>query len=234
MVVMVTPPVPGTERMAAKTIDILYKSGARVIDIKKDLLKSTHADRDDLKMLYSMLNPKYIIPIIGEYRHQYTQKNVALEAGYDENRIIILENGETANFTNAEFVRGKDKVQSGDVLVDGSIVGDINEFVLKDREMLAQEGLVIISITVDARKRKILAGPEIVCKGLIVSESLESVIEKLKTIITEEVANGFAKKYIDWNKFKNDLREAASNMLYRTTKKNPIIMPTIIDVEEDK
>jgi ribonuclease J len=234
MVVMVTPPVPGTERMAAKTIDILYKSGAHVSDIKKDLLKSTHADRDDLKMLYSMLSPKYIIPIIGEYRHQYMQKNVALEAGFDENRIIILENGETANFTNGEYVKGKDKVQSGDVLVDGSIVGDINEFVLKDREMLAQEGLVIISITVDARKRKILAGPEIVCKGLIISESLELVIEKLKALVTDEVINGFTKKYIDWNKFKNDIREAASTTLYRMTKKNPIIMPTIIDIEEDK
>lgn len=230
MVVMVTPPVPGTEKMASRTIDILYKSGAKVNEIKKDILRSSHADRDDLKMLYNMLNPKYIIPIIGEYRHQYTQKHIALEAGYDESKIIILENGEIAGFENGKYVKGK-KVSAGDVLVDGSMIGDINEFVLKDREFLAQEGLVLISVIVDTSKRKIVAGPEVVSKGLIVSQSLEQIITKVKDIINDEVKIGLSKKNIDLDFIKNGIRDSVSHMLYRTTKKKPIIMPTIINIQ---
>lgn len=232
MVVMVTPPVPGTEKMASKTIDILYKTGAKVTEIKRDLLKSSHADRDDLKMLYNMLNPKYILPIIGEYRHQYSQKHIALEAGFDENRVIILENGDIASFEDGQFVKAN-KVSTGDVLIDGSMVGDINEFVLKDRELLAQEGLVLISIIVDSNKRAILSGPEVVCKGLIVSQSLEQIITKLKDLITDEVVMGFNKKSFDWAIIKNNIRDSVSNMLYRSTKKNPIIMPTIIDIDNN-
>ncbi len=231
-VVMVTPPVPGTERMAARTIDVLYKSGAKVTEIKKDSLKSSHAGHDDLKMLYNMLNPKYIIPVIGEYRHQYMQRNVAIEAGYDESKIIILENGEIASFENGQLEQTRTKVSHGDVLVDGSMIGDINEYVLKDRELLAQEGLVLISAIIDARKKKILSGPEVVCKGLIVSESLDELTDKLKDIATKEIENGFTKRYIDWNKLKNDIRDSASNLLFKTTKKNPIIMPALIDIEE--
>jgi ribonuclease J len=232
MVVMVTPPVPGTERMASKTIDILYKTGAKVTEIKRDLLKSSHADRDDLKMLYNMLSPKYILPIIGEYRHQYSQKHIAIEAGFDENRIIILENGDIASFEDGQYAKGG-KVSTGDVLIDGSIVGDINEFVLKDRELLAQEGLVLISVIVDAKKRTILSGPEIVCKGLIVSQSLEQIMTKLKDLVTDEIIIGFDKKNLDLNMIKNNIRDSASNMLYRSTKKNPIIMPTIIDINNN-
>ena len=144
----------------------------------------------------------------------------------------ILENGEIATFENGQLEPTRTKVGHGDVLVDGSMIGDINEYVLKDRELLAQEGLVLISVLIDVRQKKIISGPEVVCKGLIVSESLEEVIEKLKDLVTKEIENGFSKRYIDWNKLKNDIRDSASNLLFKTTKKNPIIMPAIIDIEE--
>ncbi|MFA5542878.1 MAG: ribonuclease J [Bacilli bacterium] len=233
-VVTVTPPVPGTERMAARTIDILYKAGAEVIEIKKDLLKSSHASREDLKMLYNMLKPKYIIPVIGEYRHQFTQKQVALESGYSEGKIIILENGEIAEFNDKEYSKSSNRISHGDVLVDGSIVGDINEYVLKDRELLAQEGLVIITIAIDARNKKILSGPEIITKGLVLSEEFTEMLEDFKIDATEVVYNDFKKKYIDWSKLKNDVRDVVSKALYRRMKKRPIIMTNIIDVVENK
>ncbi len=233
IVVTVAPPVPGTERMAAKTIDILYKAGAKVQEIKKDYLKSSHASREDIKMLYNMLNPKYIIPVIGEYRHQYTQRLVALEAGYDDGKIIVLENGQIAEFNDGKYSKGN-QISHGDVLVDGSIVGDINEYVLKDRELLAQEGLVVISVIVDVRQKKILSGPEIVTKGLIVSETIEEIMSEVKDTVTIEIDKTFKKKYVDWNKLKTDVRDATSKLLYRHTKKNPIIMSNIIDIEENK
>lgn len=233
-IVTVTPPVPGTERMAAKTIDILYKAGAEVTEIKKDLLKSSHASREDLKMLYNMLKPKYIIPIIGEYRHQFSQKQVALESGYSEGKIIILENGEIALFNDKEYAKSSERISHGDVLVDGSIVGDINEFVLKDRELLAQEGLVIITVAIDARQKRILSGPEIITKGLVLSDDFNEMIEDFKLDVNEVINNDFKKKYIDWSKLKNDVRDVVSKDLFKKTKKRPIIMTNIIDIAENK
>ena len=232
-VVTVTPPVPGTERMAAKTIDILYKSKTQVTQINKDMLRSSHADREDLKMLYSMLRPKYIIPIIGEFRHQYMQKQVAVDAGYDLSQIIVLENGEVATFIDGLHQLEHDIVPSGDVLIDGSIVGDINEIVLKDRELLSQEGLVLITIVVDTKTRAIITEPEVVCKGLMVSESLETIIEQIKKVTIDVCMDYLHRHQSDWNKLKNDIRDLVGKHLYRNTKKNPIIMPTIINISKN-
>ena len=231
-VVIVTPPVPGTERMAAKTIDILYKSDAKVTEIKKEMLKSTHADHDELKLLYHILNPHYIIPIIGEYRHLYMHKNVALEAGYQESQIILLENGEVACFENGQYKPCKDKVQVGDVLIDGSIVGDINEIVLKDREMMSEEGIVVISIMLDPERKKLLSLPSVVSKGLIVSESLEIVIDKLETITQDVVEVYLQKRYYDAGLLKRELQDRIGKELYRLTKKKPIIMSAIVEVAQ--
>lgn len=230
-VVIVTPPVPGTERMAAKTIDILYQSDARVTEIKKEMLKSTHADHDELKMMYSILHPRYIIPIIGEYRHQYMHKNVAMEAGYNEHQIILIENGEAITFKNGQLQSARERIQVGDVLIDGSIVGDINEIVLKDREMMSEEGIVVISVLVDLKRKKLASAPSIVSKGLIISESLEIVIDKLEVITQDIVEVALQKRSVDISALKKELQEQIGKELYRLTKKNPIIMSAIVEVE---
>lgn len=229
-VVMVTPPVPGTERMAGRTIDILYQNGASVTEIRKEMLRSTHADREDLKMLYSILRPKYIIPIIGEYRHQYMHKIVATEAGYSESNIIVLENGEVASFVNGEYNPKNARITSGDVLIDGSMIGDINEFVLKDREMLARDGLVVISVSIDSNTRNIITNPEVVCKGLMVSESLDWLIDKARTKTMDVLHTHLVRKHIDLSKIENDIRDAVSRDLHFHIKKTPIIMTSVIDI----
>ena len=231
-VFMITPPVPGTERMAARTMDILLKAKANVINIKKNMLKSSHADSEDLKMLYSMLNPKYIIPIIGEYRHQYQQKNIILDYGYNEEKVIILDNGEVCEFENGIYQGIKERVSVGDVLVDGSIVGDINEVVLKDRELLSQEGLVLVSITIDSSKREILAGPEIVCKGFAMAETLDVFLEELKDLIAETIYSYMYKRYIDWNEAKMRLRDKVIQSINKKTKKNPVAVVAIVDISK--
>jgi len=230
IVVLVTPPQPGTERIATRTIDTLLKNNATVINMKKSQLKSSHADSEDLKMLYSMLNPKYIIPIIGEYRHQYQQKNIILDYGYPEEKIIILDNGEVCEFDNGIYQGIKDKVPVGDVLVDGSIVGDINEVVLKDRELLSQDGLLLTALTIDTAKRTILSGPEIVCKGFMIQDTLDLFIEELKDMIAETVYSYMYKRYIDWNDAKQRLRDKITQTINKKTKKNPIVIVTIVDI----
>jgi ribonuclease J len=224
-VVIVTPPVPGTEKMAARTIDVLYKSTPNVIEIKKDMLKSTHADNQELQMLYNMLNPKYIIPIIGEYRHQYSQKQVALDAGYDESRIILLENGEVVVFESGQLLSEKQRVAAGDVLVDGSIIGDINEIVLKDRELLSQEGAVLISTIVDSSDQTLLGEVDVVTKGLILGED---VLLTIKTLVSNLIASYWRKW--DQELLKNHIQQDVAKELKRVTKKFPIVASVIIDV----
>lgn len=230
-VVIIAPPVIGTERMEARTMDVLYKQGAKVYMLKKGILRSYHADSEDLKMLYDILSPKYIIPIIGEYRHQFKQKEVAVEAGFDEKNVIILDNGQIASFENGELVSTEAKVQVGDVLVDGSIIGDINEVVLKDREMLSGDGVLIAAIHVDARTREILTEPKFVCKGFVSKAPFEEISKELEEDTYYVIDNYFRKRYIDWNELKSDLRDVYNKTIYSLTKKNPIIIPNVIDVD---
>lgn len=230
-IILMTPAVPGTERMAARTIDILNRHNAKVTIIKKDILVSSHADSEDLKLLYSILNPKYIIPIVGEYRHQYMQKKVAMNLGYADSNVLLLDNGQMITFKDGKLLPEITKVQSGDVLVDGSLIGDINEVVLKDREMLAAEGVVLLVVNVDARIKKIVSGPNLVTRGFAYGDFEQELTESIYTISVEIIENHLQKKYIDWNELKNDLRDAINKEIYRITKKNPIIIPTVIDTQ---
>ena len=230
LILLATPPVPGTERIATKTIDLLLRNKANVIKINKKLMKSSHADNEDLKILYSMLNPKYIIPIVGEYRHQFQQKNLLIDYGFPEQNIIILDNGEVGLFENGIYQGINSKVQVGDVLVDGSIIGDINEVVLKDRELFSKDGLVCVAITIDSNKREVLAGPEIVCHGFAILDTLEVFIEELKDVVAETLYSYMYKRYIDWNDAKVRLRDKVTQIINKKTKKNPIVITTIIDI----
>ena len=233
-VIIISQPMPGTEILAQKVIGLLHRANAKVNIIPKSLLQSSHADSEDLKLLYNMLKPKYIVPVVGEYRHQVMQKNIALDAGYPSERILLLDNGDLITFENKQLQPGKQQIKSGDVLVDGSFVGDINEVVLKDREMLSHDGLILVVITVDARLKKVIAGPKVVLKGFMAGDTAKEVIESIEEITVDIVEDYFKKKYIDWNDLKNDLRDAINKSVFKMTNKSPIIMPSLIDVESER
>ena len=231
-VVIICPPVTGTEKIATRSLDTLHRIGAKVTNISKGILRSSHADSEDLKMLYQMLNPKYIIPVIGEYRHQYMQKNIALEFGYNNENIVVLENGEQITFEDGVLSTTKTRVTVGDVLIDGSIVGDINEVVLKDREMLSQDGTVLVVANVDARTKKILVGPKVVMRGFVCCDSAQEVTKEITELMEKIITSHLNKKYVDWTVLKADLKERIGKAIYSSTKKNPIVIPIVIDVEE--
>ena len=233
-IVIISQPTIGTEIMAAKAIGLLHRLNAKVTIIPKDMLLSSHADSEDLRMLYDMLKPKYIVPIAGEYRHQFMQRNIALDSGYADNHIVMLDNGDVITFENGNLVKATDKIPTGDVLVDGSIVGDINEVVLKDRELLAGEGLILVVTSVDARLKKIVAGPKVVLKGFFAGATALDTVNSLTDLSQEVIEKYFSKRYVDWNDLKNLLKEAINKEIYRQTKKSPIIMPVLIDVETKK
>lgn len=233
-IVIISQPMPGTEILAQKVIGLLHRKNASVNIIPKSLLQSSHADSEDLKLLYNMLKPKYIIPVVGEYRHQVMQKDIAISAGYPEEKIILLDNGDMISFKDGQRVPGKQQIKAGDVLVDGSFIGDINEVVLRDREMLSHDGLILVVATIDVRIKKIIAGPKVVLKGFMSGETAHEVIASIEEITIDNIEKHFSKKYIDWNDLKNDIRDSISKTVYKTTKKSPIIMPSLIDVESER
>lgn len=232
--VIISQPTTGTEKIATKALSVLHRLGAKITIISKDQLQSSHADSEDLKMMYEMLMPKYIVPVCGEYRHQFMQKNVALESGYTEDKVLVIDNGDMITFKDGTFGGNKSKISVGDVLVDGSIVGDINEIVLKDREMLGNDGIVIVVINIDSLTKQIVSGPKVVLKGFFLGETAIDVTKALTELSENLIHKFFSRKQFDWSELKNNLRDSISKQIYSLTKKNPIIMPVIIDVEAKK
>lgn len=233
-VVIISPPVFGTERIAANCIDLINQVGCKITNIQKSSLKSSHADSEDLKMLYQMLNPKYIVPIVGEYRHQYMQKNTALELGYDEKRIIMVDNGEQITFENGELLDLKEKIAVGDVLVDGSIIGDINEVVLHDREMLSQDGAVIVSAITDIYKREILSEPIVEMKGFIMNNPSSDLTKEIIKLASKELTKFINSRNSDLTTLRNNLKEIITKYITKSTGKTPVVIAAIVDINEEE
>jgi ribonuclease J len=170
------------------------------------------------------------MPVKGEYRHLYEQKKIAQEAGFDNEHIVMMENGQVLLFEEG-VLKEHSTVQVGDVLVDGSIIGDINEVVMKDREVLAQEGAILVISNICARTRQILTGPEIVTKGFVCPSDAEGLQEEIVKTFERISGTFMQKRYIEWNDFKNTLSDEISRMVFKTVHKRPIIIPVLIDTQ---
>lgn len=230
-IILMTSPVPGTEKMAARTLDILYRSDAKVKVIEPRLLTVSHATGEEIKIMLNMLKPKYIVPTIGEYRHQYGVKRLALELGYEEESIMLLDNGDTLNFDKTGTYIGKNDINVGEILIDGTAIGDVNDFVIKDREMLAADGALLVVAHVSPKTKRILGPVEIVTKGFVYVQESEDLLNKVKELFVEVSKTHLESKYINWNEYKRDVRNEISRFIYQETRRNPITIPVIISTE---
>ncbi len=228
-VFVMTIPHAGVETMAASTIDLLYRSGADVRTINRKLLRGAHASVHDTKLMYNLIQPKFIIPVLGEYRHQYAQMDAAKSFGYSDDSIIMLDNGDVVTFKNGQKQKKITSVPADEVLVDGSLIGDINEVVLKDRENLAKDGVFMIIGNIDARKKKIVTQPEIVCQGFMLEKENPQLFEELRKIFLTTTKESFATKFIDWQELKYNLRDRLSKYISKETKRRTIVIPVLID-----
>lgn len=235
IVLILTPSQPTTEAIATRTIDALNKTVGTVVKVPKNVMRSNHADGEDLKMIYQIINPEYICPIIGEYRHQYAQSNIAKEAGYNKENIIVLDNGEVITFIDGELQQARERVKTGDVLIDGSIVGDINEVILKDRETLASYGAIILTCDIDSNYHRIVSFPKVVSKGFMneKDEDYQELANRLIDNATIIIKDFLKKEVIDWNDLKQTIRDMIDSILKEYTKSTPIIIPVIIDINGD-
>lgn len=227
---LLTAPVPGTEKMAARTLDILYRSDANVKIIDKRLLTQSHATGEEVKMMINLLKPAYIVPTIGEYRMQYRVKKLALELGYHESQIFLLDNGDVLNFSEEPYV-GKQDISTGEILIDGSVVGDVNDFVVRDRELLSEDGALLIVAHVSAKKKQIISDIQIVSKGFVFQKPTGDLLEELKEQFIKTSQKHLSSKYINWTEYKKDVRNDISKYIYQATRRNPITIPVIISTD---
>lgn len=230
VVVLSSSAIPGNEKLVGKIINALVKNGVKVVnDSIEDVHVSGHACREEIKLLIALLKPKYFMPIHGEYRHLYANKEIAEFMGIPSNHIFISEIGKVLEVgrKSAEF---SESVPSGNVLVDGSGVGEIGSVVLRDRKHLSEDGLVIIVASVDMREGLLISGPDIVSRGFVYVKESQDLVEKTRKIAEGAVDRALNKNVRDFAELKKLMRDDVAKFIYKETKRKPMVLPIIMDV----
>ena len=229
VVILSSSAIPGNEKLVGRIINALVRNGVRVVhDSSEDLHVSGHACREEIKLLMALLKPKYLMPIHGEYRHLYANKDIGEFMGIPSENIFIAELGKVLEIDkkSAKFVG---EIPAGKVLVDGSGVGDIGSVVLRDRKHLAEDGLVVVVATVDDYG-EIVSGPDIVSRGFVYVKESEELMARVKEIAAQSIERAMTKKVRDWAAIKGVIRDDVAKFIFKETKRKPMILPVIMDV----
>ena len=227
-VVFSSTPIPGNEKSVARVINELGMKGAKVIF--QDTHVSGHACQEEIKLVYSLLKPKYAIPVHGEYRHLIAQKEVAMSLGYDKEEVIIAKSGDVIELSD-EKAAIVGKVHTGAILVDGLGVGDVGNIVLRDRQNLAENGIIIVVLTLEKYTGQLVAGPDIVTRGFVYVREAEELLDEARAIVTDSVLRCLDKNITDWSKIKNIIKDDLSEYLWKKMKRNPVILPIIMEAQ---
>lgn len=221
-------PIPGNEKAVSKVINELQQKGATVIF--KDAHVSGHACQEELKLIYSLLKPKYAIPIHGEYRHRKANAGIAEALGIPKENIFMIQSGDVLAIDQNE-AKLVDKVQTGSILVDGLGVGDVGNIVLRDRQHLAEDGIMIVVLTLERGTNQVLAGPDIVSRGFVYVRESEDLMEEAKQVLCDAIEHCLMhNRYADWNRIKMVIRDTMNDFIWKKTKRRPMILPIIMDV----
>ena len=229
-VIFASPIEDGMERTATKILDGLARVGANVVELSKKKYLSHHASSEDLMLMIDLMQPKYYMPVIGEYRQQVANFNVAKEVGMDEDHILLRLNGEVAYFENGKLIDNGMKVPVDDILIDGLAAGDVGELVLKDRELLSDSGIVIITATISKETKEILAGPEVLTRGFIFVRDNINLIKDAEKIASDVICENTKTNYVDFAKVKLGIRDKVGKYFYEQTECKPMILIVIGEV----
>lgn len=223
-------PIPGNEKAVSNVINELYKLGTNVIyESLADIHVSGHACQEELKIIMSLANPKFFIPVHGEYRHLFRHALLAQEMDIPKKNIFISEIGNVIELSeNKCKITGN--VPAGKVLVDGLGVGDVGNIVLRDRKQLAEGGLIVVVVTLDSHSHEIISGPDIVSRGFVYMRESEGLIEEIKMCAKNAVLKSYSKKGCDWNTAKSKIKNDLGDFLYSKTKRKPMILPVINEI----
>ena len=220
-------PIPGNEKAVSKVINELSMKGAKVIF--QDVHVSGHACQEEIKLIYSLVKPKYAIPIHGEYRHLTAQKHIVEDLGIPKENIFILSSGNVLEL-DGQDAKVTGSVHTGAIFVDGLGVGDVGNIVLRDRQHLSEDGIMIVVMTLERHSNVVLAGPDIVSRGFVYVRESEDLMEEAQAIVDQAVADCLERHVSDWGKIKNIIRDSLSDFLWKRIKRNPMILPIIMEV----
>ncbi len=223
-------PIPGNEKMVGNVVNELLKHGCEVVYEKMyDVHVSGHACQEELKLLLSLIKPRYFIPVHGEQKHLKKHAGLAYAVGIPEENVLICDLGDSVDVSQ-KGIKKTGRVQAGRVLVDGYGVGDVGSVVLRDRKHLGEDGLIIVAATIDTSEGEIISGPDVVSRGFVYVRDAEPLIDEIREVAGEVLENCMSKRVRDWNTIKNRLRDELSKYLYERTKRSPMILPIIMDI----
>ena len=220
-------PIPGNEKAVSKVINELSRKGADVIF--QDAHVSGHACQEEIKLIYSLVKPKCAVPIHGEYRHLKAQAGIAAELGIPKENIFILSSGDVLELNEEEPAVVSQKVRTGAILVDGLGVGDVGNIVLRDRQHLAEDGIMIVVLTLEKYSSRLLAGPDIVSRGFVYVRESEDLMDEARIVVEDAIDICLDKHITDWGKIKNIIKDSLGEFLWKRTKRNPMILPIIME-----
>ncbi len=230
LIIISATPIPGNEKLVSKVIDDLMKIGAEVVySSLADIHVSGHACQEEQKLMLSLVRPKYFIPVHGEYRQLVCHAETAKKMGIETENIFMLTNGRVLEL-NEDIGRLTGTVPFGRVLVDGLGVGDVGNIVLRDRQHLSQDGLIIIVLAMDTTTGEVTSGPDVISRGFVYVKESENLMDEVKRVVREEIAKCEKKNITDWTTIKTALKENLREYVYQKTKRNPMILPIIMDV----
>ena len=222
--------IPGNEKAVSRIINELYRKGAEVVYEKSEGLHvSGHACQEELKIIQALCKPKFFIPVHGEQRHLQIHGKLAVQMGVAPKRVCIAEIGNVIELSG-KTCKINGTVQAGKVFVDGTGVGDVGSVVLRDRKHLAQDGMIVVCVNISAQDGALITGPDIITRGFIYVKESEELIEELRNVAMEAIDRCGRKRVRDWTAIKTAIKNDLSGYLYKTTKRNPMILPVIMEV----
>ncbi len=231
MVILSSTPVPGNEKTVSNVVNKLFEKGAEVIysDIA-DIHVSGHACQEELKLIHSLIKPKFFMPVHGEYRHLIAHARLAESLGMNKDNIFVLENGDILNVNRRRAIKENGMVEADAILVDGLGVGDVGNIVLRDRKMLSESGLIIVVAAIEKESHMVVSGPDIISRGFVYVRENEMLMEEARKVAIQALDKCQNKRIKDWNAMKSQVRDALSSYIYETTKRTPIILPIFLEV----
>lgn len=227
LIIFSSSPIPGNEKSVSHVMNALLAKGAEVIF--QDAHVSGHACQEELKLIYSLIKPKYAIPVHGEVRHRKANAGIAKQLGIPDENIFMMNSGDVLELDENE-AKIVDKIQTGEILVDGLGVGDVGNIVLRDRQHLAEDGILIVVLTLERGSNMLLAGPDIVTRGFVYVRESESLMEEARIVVTEAVSKCLMGRYVDWSRIKGVIKDTLNDFIWKKTKRKPMILPIIMDV----
>lgn len=229
-VFIASPVVPGTEKEASSMENELYKENVNVITLDKKKVFSMHAATEDIKMMLYLMKPKYFVPIHGEYRHLIANANIALDMGFYADKIVVLDNGEIATFENGKRTSALNRIELETVLIDGNEKLDFSGLILRDREMLSTDGVIVVGLSIDFKTKEVVGGPDVQSRGVIYLKDADHIVKEIANILEKTVADLVKARKYDNQSARNDARDLMSKYIFKETGKRPMILPVIIEL----